>query len=432
MDGFKSPDDLQVGVEWEKIGVYQDSGEAIRYSSPRGVEAIFKKLVWVSGWEPVYSDRRIIALKKEGSSITLEPGGQIELSGQKARSLDENASELTAHLDELKKISEPMGIAWLGIGLQPVSRLEEIEWVPKKRYQIMREALKNKGELTFRMMKQTASIQVSLDYTSEKDAIEKLRLAMAFSPVLIGIFANSPLSEGRISPFLSLRAHIWSKTAPERTGLIQKVFEPGFSLNDYVDYALDVPLLFIVRGENWIPANRISFRTYLKQGLNGVRATMEDWQLHLSTIFTDARLKQYVEIRSADCQKKELGLSIPAFLKGIFYCEESRKKSWGLLKDYSFRERLNFARDASKHGLKTRFGKQTLGTLAFELVGLAEEGLKKLAGKNPTLKNDLDYLKPLKNLLTSETTPAEILSRCFRRASSKKEKLERILRCAAI
>lgn len=432
IDGCKRSDDLQVGVEWEKIGVCKDSGKAIGYSGPRGVETIFKKLMDRFGWQGVYSKQNIIALKKQAASITLEPGGQIELSGQKAFSLDENASELYAHLEELKKVSEPLGIAWLGIGVQPISKLEEIEWVPKERYKIMREALKKRGALTYRMMKQTASIQISLDYTDEKDAAEKFRLAMAFSPVLVGIFANSPVLEGKITPFLSARTHIWSQTAPERTGILQKAFDPDFKFDDYVEYALDVPLLFIMRDGKWIPGNGLSFRTYLKKGLRGHTAAPEDWNLHLTTIFTDARLKNYIEVRSGDCQKKDLGLSIPALLKGIFYCQKCRAKAWEMLAPYSYEQRLRLRDEASKKGLNTVFGKKKLGELAWEFVGLAEDGLRRLAEEKPLLKNDLKYLAPLKNLLKAGLTPAEVLIRCFRKASSQRERLEKILHCAAI
>ena len=233
--GSKTPDNLQVGVEWEKIGVFSETGEAIPYSGPRGVEAIFKALIGRFGWNPVFSSGHIIALLKNDSSITLEPGGQIELSGQKAHALDDNRKELETHLREIQSVSEPLGITLLGLGLQPFSGEASIEWVPKERYRIMRERLKKNGLLTTRMMKQTASIQISLDFVDERDAVVKLRLAMALAPILSAVFANSPLSEGKISPYLSARAHIWLHTAPERTGILHAVFNPGFTMEDYVD-----------------------------------------------------------------------------------------------------------------------------------------------------------------------------------------------------
>ncbi len=433
INGFKKPDDLQVGVEWEKIGVYKDTLKAIRYSGPRGVESIFKALVRRNGWHAMKQRSHIIALQKGNSSITLEPGGQIELSGKKSMFLDENASELHSHLKEIKKISEPLGIAWLGIGLQPVSTCEEIEWVPKKRYAIMRKSLKNKGRLTFAMMKETASIQISLDYLTEKDALEKLRLAFALSPVLSAIYANSPISRGRLNGFYSRRCHIWRHTAPERTGIISDVFRSDFNFERYIEYALSVPMLFIVRGKNWVPANGITFEEFLKRGLGVHKPEIPDWPLHLTTIFTEARLKQYVEIRSMDCQKTNVGLSAPALLKGIFYDPGSRKKAWDLFAGLSIKERLKLSADVPSRGLQSRFKDKTIWAVAVELVGLAEKGLNRLSEKKLALKNEASYLEPLKDILIRrKITPAEILMECFSRSGSRKEIRNRIRCCAAI
>jgi len=430
--GFKKESELKIGVEWEKIGVTQESAEAIRYSGDRGVEAIFQALVKKFGWEPVFSGSRIIALKKNDSSITLEPGGQIELSGRKAARLKENASELYGHLSEIKKVSEPMGIVWLGLGVQPVSAVDQIEWVPKERYAIMRESLKNKGSLTYSMMKQTASIQISLDYTSEEDAVEKLRLAMGLSPILTALFANSPLSEGKPNGFLSRRAHIWRHTAPERTGIIEKVFHERFSLGDYLEYALSVPMLFIVRDSHWIPANGMDFREFMKKGLADHAATPADWDLHLTTLFTEARLKSYLEIRSIDCQKTELGLSAPALLKGIFYDEFSRKKAWGLVADLSWDERVKLLEEVPVKALGAKFKKGTLLDPARQLTKLAKEGLVRLSEKNLATKNEADYLKPLQTLLEKGKCPAEILLECLKDKFGTKDFIKSLIDCTAL
>lgn len=431
--GIKKSDDLQVGVEWEKIGVYRDSLKALQYSGPRGVEAIFKALIRRNGWQPVYHGPHIIALKKRGASITLEPGGQIELSGQKSRTLDKNASELYRHLEEIKKISDPMGIAWLGIGLQPVSVEKNIQWVPKKRYDIMKAVLKNKGSMTYSMMKETASVQVSLDFTSESDAIEKLRLGFALSPVLTAIFANSPISKGRLNGFYSKRAYIWRHTAPERTGIIADVFKPHFNFDRYVDFALSVPMLFLIRDHQWIPIRNMRFRDFLKKGFGLWKPELADWQLHLTTLFTEVRLKQYVEIRSMDCQKNVFGMSAAALLKGIFYDELSRKKAWRLFEDLSLKERLKMANEVPARGLSTRFKNQTIWEPACKLVDLANEGLERLTKKRVAAPNEARYLEPLKRVLVDrKMTPAEILMKCFHRASTPKEIRERIIACAAI
>ncbi len=424
IEGCKKPGDLKVGVEWEKIGVYKDSARAIAYSGPRGVAAIFKELIKKFRWEPVFLGSHITALRKDESSITLEPGGQIELSGRKALTLDENASELLTHLKEIEAVSEPLGIVWLGIGLQPVSKVDEIEWVPKERYAIMQDALKNKGTLTYCMMKQTASIQISLDYTSERDAGEKLRLAMGLSPILSALFSNSPVWEGRLNGFYTKRADIWLHTAPERTGIIPAAFEDGFGFDGYIEYALGVPMLFIVRQGKWIPMNGMTFNEFLKKGLAYYHATPADWDLHLTTIFTEARLKKYLEVRSMDCQQAELGLSIPALLKGLFYDDASRKKAWELVADLSIEERKKLAASVPQNGLKTKFKGKTLHEPALELLKLGEEGLR---------GDEAKYLRPLKKLLVErKVSPAEALLECLNKNATQKELAQRVLTCAAI
>ncbi len=412
-NGCKTSDDLKIGVEWEKIGVYKESGKAIRYSGPRGVRTILKALVDKYGWTPVMSGPNPIALKKGGTSITLEPGGQIELSGQKATALHENALELFTHLAQIRKVSEPLGIVWLGTGIQPISRAAEIEWVPKKRYEIMRQALKNHATLSHRMMKETASIQTSLDYTSEKDAVQKLRLAMALAPFLSAIFSNSPVSGGVLSGFRSERAFIWRHTAPERTGILTQVFRKNFSFDDYVEYALDVPMIFIIRKGHWIPSGGMTFRDYLARPLKGHRPTLEDWELHLTTIFTESRLKTYIEIRSVDCQKMILGLAAPALIKGLFYDPKSREKAWKIVEDIPVEELTRLMEEVPRSALKTRFQGKTLAEPAQKLVLLAGEGLKRLGQKNPALKNDAKYLEPLKKLTFLGLSPAEEVLKKF-------------------
>ncbi len=413
LDGCKKPDDLKIGVEWEKIGVYKDSLKAIRYSGPRGVRAIFKALVSKYGWSPVMSGKHPIALKKRESSITLEPGGQIELSGQKAAALDKNAAELFSHLDELQRVSEPLGIAWLGTGLEPVSTAKNIQWVPKKRYNIMRRSLKNKGSMSTRMMKETASIQISLDYVSEKDAIQKLRLGMALAPFLSAMFANSPVSRGGLSGFYSERAHVWRYTAPERTGIIREVFKKNFNFESYAEFAMRVPMIFITRKDRWIAVNGLTFQDFMKRGFRGHRAVLSDWELHLTSLFTECRLKQYLEIRSVDCQKKTFGLSVPAFIKGIFYDAVSLDKAWTLVGDLDPKERERIAAQVPRQALKTVLRGKTLADYSRKLVSFAGEGLTRLGQKNSKLKNDLGYLEPLERLSAQGRTPADEIMEKF-------------------
>ena len=424
LSGCKSESDLQIGVEWEKIGVFRDTGKAIPYHDPRGVKTILELLCRRFGWTPVYSQvHEPIALKKGSSSITLEPGGQIELSGKKALCLHENADELYEHLAQIREVSEPLDIAWLGIGAQPFSHHEEIEWVPKERYGIMRKSLEGHGALTYAMMKETASVQISLDYTSEADAVEKFRLAMALAPILTALFANSPLERGERSPYLSRRAHIWTQTDPARTGVLWDVFEPSFDFEAYTNHALQVPALFIQRNGEWLALPRMSFEKFIKNGWNGLSAEPEDWDLHLTSLFTEARLKKYIEIRSVDCQTTALGLAAVAFIKGIFYDAAAREAAWNLLKDWSVEERKELQKHAPADALDTEFRKQPLLEKAKVLVGISEKGL---------VAEERFFLTPLKELLGTGRCPAQRLLECYSSASTLEACIKQVIRCAAV
>jgi glutamate--cysteine ligase len=304
-------------------------------------------------------------------------------------------------LKEIKTVSAPRGIAWLGLGCQPVSIAEDIEWVPKARYKIMRETLP--GALTHRMMKETAAIQISIDYVSERDAMEKLRLAFGLSPVLSAMFGNSPFLSGRASGILSRRARIWLHTSPDRSGILEEVFSKNFDFAAYVEWALDIPMIFIVRGGRWVPL-RISFRQFMREGFENYSATMTDWELHLTTLFTEVRLKTYIEIRGIDCQKASLGPAIPALIKGIFYDDEARASAWAMVEGAGAEERQEILHRLPSTGLRTPFKGGILLGPARKLVALAEKSLNK-AGKS----EEAAYLEPLKELMAAGKSPAERL-----------------------
>jgi len=423
--GCKQPSALQIGVEWEKIGIDRETGNAIPYSGARGVRTIFEALQKKYGWQPTLSQSGDpIALKKGPTLIALEPGGQIELSGQQAPHIFDNGAELRLHLVELREVSKPLGIVWLGIGAQPFSRHEEIEWVPKDRYDIMRDRLKGHGDLTFAMMKETASVQVSLDYTSEADAVEKLRLAMALAPVFTAMFANSPFESGNRSAYLSRRTHIWHETDPDRTGILWDIFQkPSYSFADYMRYALAVPILFIHRDNRWISLPPMTFEVFMKSGWSGFEATLQDWELHLTTIFLETRLKKYLEIRTIDCQNIPMGLAAVAFVKGLFYSADARRGAWNLLKDMTRAERQEMRENGPKIALKTPFKGRTLLYAAEALAELAQSGL---AGE------ERGFLEPLKDLLRSQRCPAEKLLECGCDSSDRRSKIDRLIECAAI
>jgi glutamate--cysteine ligase len=248
----KPRDRWRVGTEYEKVGIDRSSGKAIPYSGPRGVESILKRLIDRFGWQPEEQDGHIIALSRDNAQITLEPGGQIELSGEPCDSIHCTYAEFTQHIRELLEVSEPLDVVFLGLGMQPVSRLDEIEWVPKKRYRIMGPYMPKVGRLGQRMMKQTATVQANIDYRDEKDAMAKFRTGMGLTPLFISMFANSPICDGQLNGYRSYREHIWTDTDKSRSGMLKFAFSPDVSFAHYVEYALDVPMYFIIRNKNYV------------------------------------------------------------------------------------------------------------------------------------------------------------------------------------
>jgi glutamate--cysteine ligase len=283
--------------------------------------------------------------------------------------------------------------------------------------------LAQKGSRTYSMMKETASVQISLDYTGESDAVEKLRLAMGLAPVLTALMANSPLEKGARSPFYSRRAEIWRHTAPERTGFLWKLFEPGFTFQDYIQYALEVPLLFLQRDGQWLAPGELSFGDFLRDGWNGFSAMAEDWDLHLTSIFTEARLKKYIELRSMDCPSPTLGLAAVALVKGIFYHAPSRREAWDLIGPWPLEERRRLAQEAPRTALQTRILDTDLLEVSRALLKIAARGLPPA---------ELKYLAPLQELVDAGLCPAQRLLNCIGGRTEKKEVLDQIIRCCAI
>jgi len=398
---------FKIGIEFEKLGVFYPSGKAIPYSGEKGVKEILKRLSKNFNWKPLIEEGNLVGLFRKNTRITLEPGGQLELSGDTLDNVHQIKEEVENHLKEIKYVSENLKIRWLGLGMQPVSEQNEIEWVPKKRYRIMAPYMKKSGKLGQDMMKKTASIQVNVDYSDEEDFGEKMKVALLLAPFAIAIFANSPISEGKLNGFLSKRAHIWNYTDPLRCGLIKRDFfsNPGFS--QYVDYALEVPLLFIVRDKRWIKVQDINFLTYLKKGYQGYKPIFDDWELHLSTIFTEVRARGYIEIRSADSQQRELVLSVPAFWKGVMYSKKSREAVFSLMKGISHEKLCELYLNVSRKGLKTRLGKAFLLDFAREILKISYSGLKE---QSKSKKEETLYLEPLMELvIESKVCPAEVI-----------------------
>lgn len=401
---------IRIGAEFEKLGVFYPSGKAISYSGKKGVADVLSHLGRKFGWESAREDGKLIALSRKGSWITLEPGGQIELSSSVLNNVHQIKNEWKNFIGEIKSFSEPSSIKWLGLGVHPVSRLEDIEWVQKHRYKIMVPYMAKHGELSHHMMKKTASIQVSVDYSDEDDFTRKMRTALCLVPIVTAIFANSPISEGKINGFLSERAHIWNYTDSARSGLIGEEFFSNPQFSSYVDYALQVPMFFIIRDERWIEVKERTFSEYFEKGYQGYKASWDDWELHLSTIFTEVRVKSYIELRCADCQKAQFTPAVVALWKGILYNEEAIRAASSLLKGLSWVELHNLYFAVPREGLKARSKGIRLLDIAKNLLKISYSGLKEQRQFNQDGEDESVHLEPIIELvIEDEMCPAEII-----------------------
>ena len=411
-EGGKPRARWRIGTEYEKVLVRTADGTAIPYSGPRGVEGLLQRMAADYGFEPEDEHGHILALKDKRAAITLEPGGQIELSGEQCETIHCAHDEFTLHVRQVTDIASQIGATVLGLGMQPLSRIDEIELLPKARYRIMYPYMTRKGALGQRMMKQTAGVQANLDYSDETDAIRKLRVSMGIVPILYAIFANSPLSDGGLNGYHSFRGHIWTQTDNDRSGVPEFVFRADCSFEDYAEYALDVPMYFLIRNHEYIdltPAPGLTFRQYLARGYGSERATVDDWTNHLTTIFTEARLKRYLEVRTADSQPPQFMLALPALLKGTLYNDDCLDAAWDLVKGWSYRERLAIADAAHKKGLDARVGRIKLQELGYELMQIAATGLERQRALNKSGQDESIYLLRLMDLVRAGYNQASLL-----------------------
>jgi glutamate--cysteine ligase len=411
-DGAKPRDKWRVGSEYEKVAVQTADGRAMPFSGPGGVEELLRRMSDRYGLEPEDEHGHILALKGATDAITIEPGGQIELSGAQCETIHQAYAEFVAHAEQLIEITSQIGATVLGLGMQPVSRIGEIELLPKARYHIMYPYMARKGTLGQRMMKQTAGVQANLDYADEADAIRKLRVCMGIVPLLYAIFANSPLSDGGLNGYQTFRGHIWTDTDNERSGVPEFVFRNDCGFEDYAEYALDVPMYFLIRHHEYVDLSRapgITFRQYLERGFGRERATIEDWTNHLTTIFTEVRLKKYVEIRTADSQPPAFMLALPALLKGVLYTDDCLGAAWDLVKGWNYRERMEITDHAHKLGLDARVGRIKLQALGQELLQIAATGLERQRALNASGQDESIYLLRLLDLVRGGHTQASLV-----------------------
>jgi len=415
--GIKSKNDLKIGVEHEKFLLNKNSLQPISYDEKNGIKNILEKFTTL-GWTPSYDDNQktIMALKKGKEAITLEPGGQIELSGAPLDNIHETCEETTKHLRELKKIGNEFNFILLGMGVEPKLKLDDFPWMPKQRYTIMRKYMKQVGTLGHHMMKRTCTNQVNIDYSSEEDMVSKLRLMLNLEAIATAIFSNSPFDRGKISKYKSLRSHFWHHTDPDRTGLLPFVFEKGFNFEKYTDYALNVPMYFIKRDHKYIDMTHYTFKDFLEGKCTDItqEVSLKDWEDHLTTLFPQARLKRYLEIRSMDACNWDLICSQPAFWIGILYDDEILDKIKEITEDWTEEDRQYLNQRVPEEGLKTVFKERKLIAFAQDFFELSKKGLEK---RNRFSKNgEFDesiHMKDLENNLEKGCSPSDCLINKF-------------------
>ena len=412
--GIKDKNNLKIGVEHEKFVLNKKNFRQVSYEMPYGIKDILLKFV-KNGWTPKYDDenKTIIALERFGESITIEPGGQIELSGAQLSNIHQTCTETTRHLNELKDIGNNFNFILLGLGVEPSLSLEDFPWMPKQRYIIMKEYMPLVGELGQHMMKRTCTNQVNLDYSSEEDMKEKYRLMLNLEGIATAIFANSPFDNKKLSPYKSLRSHFWHYTDKNRTGLLPFVFKKDFNFEKYVEYALDIPMYFIVRDHKYINMTNYTFRDFFENKYKNnklIEPTLDDWINHLSTLFPQVRLKQFLEIRSMDACSWDVICSQPAFWIGLLYNEASFDKAKDLVEGWTNDDRSYINKIAPKEGLQAKFKEGTILDVAQKLFEISKQGLdnRNILARNKKY-NETFYLKDLESNLSSGQAPADIL-----------------------
>ena len=416
--GCKAPDSFRLGTEHEKFPFYRETLQPVPYEGKRGIRALLEGMQGLLGWEPIMEGDHPIGLVDVtgGGAISLEPGGQFELSGAPVETLHQTHVETIAHLAQLKEVAEPLKIGFLGLGASPLWTRAETPAMPKARYRIMANYMPKVGSHGLDMMFRTSTVQVNLDFSSEADMVRKLRVGLALQPVAAALFANSPFLEGRLNGFKSYRSEIWRDTDNQRAGMLPFAFEDGMGFERYVDYALDVPMYFLKRGDTYHDVAGASFRDLLEgrfKPIPGEKAYVSDWANHLGTIFPEVRLKRYLEMRGADVGPLPLITAFSAFWTGLYYHQPSLDAAWEIAKDWSAEERQALRDSVPRLGLDATIRNRSVLEIARELLQIAHEGLAARARLNADGEDETGYLAPLYGLLDKGETQADELIALF-------------------
>src|SRR5580704_15413021 len=416
--GVKPRAQFRIGTEHEKFAFTLEGHRPVPYEGHRGIRALLEGMQHLLGWQPIMEGPHIIGLfdVTGGGAISLEPGGQFELSGAQVETVHQTTSELMAHLAQVREVAAPLRIGFLGIGMTPSWSRADMPKMPKGRYKIMTAYMPKVGQYGLDMMYRTCTVQTNLDFSSEADMVKKLRVSLALQPVATALFANSPFTEGKPNGLLSFRSEIWRDTDNARSGMLPWAFESGMGFERWVDYALDVPMYFVKRGDTYIDVAGSSFRAFFEgrnNSLPGERPTLSDWANHLSTIFPEVRLKRYLEMRGADGVPWGRLPALPAFWVGLLYDDVSLDAAWDIAKHWNAYERQALRDDVHRFGFKARIRQKYLFEIARECVTLAHSGLRRRGRLDQLGRDETRHLEPLQRTIEAGHTPAEELLEKF-------------------
>src|SRR6478736_4852216 len=412
--GCKPPAQFRVGTEHEKLVFTVEDHRPVPYAGPRSIRALLEGMQHLLGWEPIMEGDNIIGLADVtgGGAISLEPGGQFELSGAPVETVHQTSAELAAHLAQLREVARPLGVNFMSLGMTPDWTRADMPMMPKGRYRIMTAYMPKVGSLGLDMMYRTCTVQTNLDFSSEADMVQKLRVSLALQPVATALFANSPFTEGKPNGYLSFRSEVWRDTDNNRAGMLPWAFEDGMGFERYVDYALGVPMYFVKRGDRYIDVAGKSFRDLMAGGLEGLpgeHATISDWVNHVSTIFPEVRLKRYLEMRGADGGPWRRLPALPAYWVGILYDDDSLQAAWDLVKNWTAAERQKLRDEVPRLGFAATIAGQSVLQLAKTTIALANQGLARRRRLDARGQDERRYLRPIEDYVGRGITPAEEL-----------------------
>src|ERR1700719_1480184 len=416
--GVKPKSQFRIGTEHEKFPFTPEGHRPVPYEGRHGLRAPAEGMEHLLGWQPIMEGPNIIGLfdVTGGAAISLEPGGQFELSGAQVETVHQTSRELMAHLAQVREVAAPLRIGFLGIGMTPSWTRADMPKMPKGRYKIMTAYMAKVGKYGLDMMYRTCTVQTNLDFSPEADMVKKLRVSLALQPVATALFANSPFTEGKPNGFLSFRSEIWRDTDPDRSGMLPWAFEPGMGYERWADYALGVPMYFVKRGDRYIDVAGRSFRELLAgklPELPGERATVSDWANHLSMILPEVRLKRYLEMRGADGGPWSRLPSLSAYWVGLLYDDDCLDAAWDIVKGWTAEERQRLRDEVPRLGFRAAIRGRDLLSIARETLSLARAGLTRRKKFDPYGADETRYLKPLEELTERGETPAEELLRKF-------------------